>query len=42
MERSRLERKSLRIRKRKRNGHTKMVGEKATKLDSTKGRKNRK
>ena len=39
--RSWIERKSLRIRKRQRNGHTKTVGEKATKLDSTKGRKNR-
>ena len=39
--RSWVERKILRIRERQRNGHTKMVGEKATKPDSMKGRKNR-
>jgi hypothetical protein len=37
--RSWVEKKSLRIRNVQRNEHTKMVGEKAMKLDSTKGRK---
>jgi hypothetical protein len=38
--RSLVAKKGSRIRKTRRNRHTKTVGEKATKLDSTKGRKN--